>query len=266
MTGTSAGRTAITITTAVFGGLALVAAGSTAAFAAIGSAASSSESQSVDAAGLSELNVDVDAAGVTVEFADVAEATLEVDGSRGAWTLRRDGDELVVRSPQGFFGGWWFGDWFGGEERAVLTLPSELEGDLDAEFTLDAGGLTVRGGFAAVDADVNAGGFDFFGAATQLDVELNAGSADIEADGVETAELTVSAGELIAEFTGAVPTETEIEVSAGSLELTVPDATYAVTQNVSAGDLQNALQTASSARNSISVQLAAGSVDLRPAD
>ena len=266
MTGTSAGRTAITITTAVFGGLALVVAGGTAAFAAIGSAASSSESQSVDAAGLGELNVDVDAAGVTVEFADVAEATLEVDGSRGAWTLRRDGDELIVRSPQGFFGGWFFGDWFGGEEHAVLTLPSELEGGLDAEFTLDAGGLAVRGGFDAVDAEVNAGGFEFDGSATELDVSLSAGSAGIDVDGVETAELTVSAGELIAAFTGDAPVETSIEVSAGSLELTVPDEAYAVTQEVSAGDLRNGLQTAASARSSIAVQLSAGSVELRPAD
>lgn len=266
MTGTTAGRTAITITTAVFGGLALVVAGGTAAFAALGSAASSSESRSVDVTGLSELNVDVDAAGVTVEFADVAEATLEVDGSRGAWTLRRDGDELVVRSPQGFFGGWLFGDWFGAEERAVLTLPSELEGDLDAEFTLDAGGLTVRGGYEAVDATVNAGGFDFTGAAGDLEVSLSAGSAGIDAEGVETAELNVSAGELIAEFTGRAPTETDIDVSAGSLELTLPDEQYAVTQNVSAGDLRNDLQTASGARNQVSVQLSAGSVELRPGD
>ncbi len=263
------GRTAILIATAVLGGIALLGTGGTAAFAATGTLVSSSTQggdsrQTAEADGVQRIDLDVDAGNMRIEFGDVDEAELAVTNGGSGWTLRRDGDELVVRSPD-LRWGWWFGGWFGDEQSAVLTLPEELRGDgLDADLTLDAGSLDVDGDFGALDITVNAGALDVDGSASALDIAMSAGRADIVADGVDQAGLNVSAGDLKVELTGSAPSSTTIEVSAGSVDLTLPDESYAITQDVSAGSLDATVEQSSSARHTIDVSLSAGSVDIRP--
>jgi len=53
-------------------------------------------------------------------------------------------------------------------------------------------------------------------------------------------------------------------VSAGSLDLTVPDVEYAITQDISAGTLNAKIDEASSARRTIDVSLSAGTATIRP--
>ncbi|HEX5728532.1 MAG TPA: hypothetical protein VFX99_03790, partial [Microbacterium sp.] len=104
-----------------------------ATFSTIAAASVRTETQTMDVAGVNRLNVDVDAASLRVEFDDVSEASLEVTsgGGVGAWTFERDGDALAVATPHRF-GPWWL---FGGEVRATLTLPRELEGtSMDASL------------------------------------------------------------------------------------------------------------------------------------
>ena len=264
----SSGATAIIVVTAIVGGIALLGAGGTAAVAAVSTIASSDRAdsvQTVDAAGVEALDLDADASSVRIEFGDVDEAELAVTNGRGqGWTFERDGDELTVRSPRGPFG-WWFGNWFGEDERAVLTLPEELrDSALDADLTLDAGSLDVTGDFGALDIQVNAGALDVEGAATALDVQMNAGRADIVLDGVGQADLGISAGDLTVELTGDAPDTTTIDVSAGSLDLTLPDVQYRITQDVSAGSLDATVEQASSATRTIDVSLSAGSATIRP--
>ncbi|MGM7670660.1 DUF4097 family beta strand repeat-containing protein [Microbacterium sp. A93] len=266
---THAGVTAITVTTAIVGGIALLGAGGTAAFAAVNDATVSSEAQSVEVGGIESLEMDVSASSVTVRFADVDEAQLQVEGSRGGWTMRRDGDELIVQSPRGLFDGWFggglFGNWFNDDERVVLTLPEALQDSrLDADFTLSAGSLDVDGAFDGLDIELGAGGLILSGSASSVDIDMSAGRADVNLADVEEADFTVAAGQVVAELAGRAPSEVTIDVSAGSLELTLPDVAYDVQQEVSAGSLDNNLQTSSNARNSVVVSLSAGSVDLHP--
>lgn len=266
--GGSSGMTAVLIVTAVFGGLTLLGTGGAAAAAAAGNIMSSSRPdsvQTVSAEGIEGIDVDADASSMRVEFGDVDEAELAITNGRGtAWTFERDGDELIVRSPQGVFG-WWFGNWFGDEEIAVLTLPENLRGaDLDADLTLDAGSLDVVGDFGTLDVTVNAGALDIEGAARELDVQMSAGRADVLLDSVDQADLGVSAGDLTVELTGRAPTLTSIDVSAGSLDLTVPDVEYAITQEISAGTLNAEVDEASSSRRTIDVSLSAGTATIRP--
>ncbi|MCS3443049.1 DUF4097 domain-containing protein [Microbacterium phyllosphaerae] len=268
--GRSSGATAVMIFTAVVGGMALIGSGATAAVAATGSlvAASTEGTDSVlseDASGIQRIDLDVDAGNMRIEFGDVDDAELAVTNSRGpAWTLERDGDSLVVRSPEFEFG-WWFGSWFGDDQSAVLTLPESLrDGALDADLTLDAGSLDVVGDFGALDITVNAGAVDLEGAATGLSIDMSAGRADAVLDGVDRADLSVSAGDLNVELTGRAPSQTTIDVSAGSLDLTVPDESYTITQDVSAGSLDAKVDQASGARRTIDVSLSAGSVTIRP--
>lgn len=266
--GRSSGATAVMVVTAVVGGIALLGTGGTAVAAAAGTVISSSRPdsvQTVDVEGIEGIDLDADASSMRVEFGDVDEAELAITNGRGtAWTFERDGDELIVRSPDSVFG-WWFGSWFGDEQIAVLTLPESLRGtEFDADLTLDAGSLDVDGDFGVLDVTVSAGALDITGSATELDVEMSAGRADIVLDGVTAADLGVSAGNLTVELTGAPPSQTTIDVSAGSLDLTVPDVEYAVTQDISAGTLNSKVDEASSARRTIDVSLSAGTATIRP--
>jgi len=267
--GRSSGTTAIMIVTAIVGGIALLGAGGSAAFAATGSMMGSTQgSDSVlteDASGIKGLDLDVDAGNMRIEFGDVDEARLAVTDARGpAWTLERDGDDLVVRSPEFRFG-WWFGSWFGDDQSAVLTLPEDLlDVQLDADLTLDAGSLDVVGEFGALDITVNAGALDVEAAARSLTIDMSAGRADALLDGVDDADLSVSAGDLNVELTGRAPSQTTIDMSAGSVDLTVPDESYSITQDVSAGSLDAKVDQSSDTRNAIDVSLSAGSVTIRP--
>lgn len=264
------GVTAVLVSTAVIGGLALLGSGGTAAVAATGTLLAASDErsdsvQTVDAEGLTGIDLDVDAGNMRIEFGDVDEAELSVTNGRSpGWTLERQGDDVVVRSPE-FRWGWWFGGWFGDEESAVLTLPEGLrEEALDATLTLDAGSLDVVGDFGALDVTVNAGALDVEGAATSLAIDMSAGRADVVLDGVDDADLSVSAGDMNVELTGTAPSRTAVEVSAGSVDLTVPDTSYAITQEVSAGSLDARIDESSNSSRTIEVTLSAGSVTIRP--
>lgn len=262
------GARAGAIAIAVFGGVALLATGGTAAVAAVNDVSESvSSQQQVDASGISGIDLDLGGVNMRVEFADVDDAQLDVSGSGDSrWSLTRDGDELVVNSPDMKFG-WWFGDWFNDEQSVVLTLPEELsDAGLDADLSLGAGSLDVQGDFADVDVEMGAGALFITGSAASIDLDLGAGRAELELADVSEADFTISAGRLEAELTGTAPNEVRFDVSAGSLELTLPDEEYDVRQDVSAGSLDNRLQTSPDARNSIVAGVSAGSAVLRPGD
>lgn len=266
----SGGAKAITIVTAIVGGIALLGSGGAAAAAATGNFLASSDDRSdsvetVDVAGISSLELDVDAGDMRIEFADIDEARLAITNGRGpAWTFERDDDELVVRSPDGFFG-WWFASWVGEGESAVLTLPESLrDSALDADLTLDAGSLDVDGDFGALVIDVSAGALNIDGAATSLDVDMSAGRADILLDGVNDAVLGISAGDLTVELTGTAPTRTAVDASAGSVDLTLPDVAYTIAEDVSAGTLDATVDQSAGTQRVIEVDLSAGTVTIRP--
>lgn len=266
-TGAGSGAKAIAIVTAIVGGVALLGSGATAAFAAASELSVHGGTQAVAVDGIDALDLHVGASDVTVEFGDVDEAVLETTGSRGGeWTLRRDDDELIVHSPDRRFG-WWFGGWFGDDERVVLTLPENLRtAGLDADISLQAGSVDVDGEFGELDVEVGAGALFLAGSATTLDADVSAGRAEIELDGVSEADLTVSAGRMVAQLTGSAPDDVQIDVSAGSLELTLPDVAYNVTQEVSAGSLDNGLETSSRSAHVIEARVSAGSAALRADD
>lgn len=266
----SSGATAIMVVTAVVGGIALLGSGGAAAAAATGTLLSSSSDrgdsvQGVDVAGIDSIDLDVDAGNMRIEFGDVDEAQLSVTNGRGAdWTFEVDDDTLRVHSPDFRFG-WWFGSWFGDDESAVLTLPDSLrDSALDADLTLDAGSLDVDGDFGVLDVTVNAGALDLQGSSESLGIDMSAGRADVLLDGVTDADLGVSAGNLTVELTGTAPTRTSIDVSAGSVDLTVPDVSYTIEQDISAGSLDAKVDQSADARRTIEVSLSAGSVTLRP--
>lgn len=233
-----------------------------AVFSTVAAASVRTETQTVEVSGVTDLDVAVDAASLRIEFEDVPEATLEVTSGLGvgAWTLERDGDRLAVATPPRFGPRWLFG----GEVRAILTLPRELE-ELDAVLELAAGDLTVDGDFDDLGIEVGAGTLTVDGSARTVTTQLSAGGADIDLAGVDEADFAVSAGAVDARLTGSAPRAVTVEVSAGSLDLRMPDGTYDVRSDVSAGDFENGLPTELGARNVVDVTVSAGTVTITTA-
>ncbi len=257
---------AVAIIVIVIGAFVLLGAMISAAVGTIASASVHTTPRSVDADGVNELAIDTAAGSLRVEFADVSEAELEVTGSWGSndWRLERTGDTLEVSSPDRFrWFGW--GGWFGDQRTdGVLRLPSSLEG-LDADISLAAGDFQADGEFGVLGLSLAAGSFDVSGAAESVVVDVSAGRGTLEIDGASTAELTVSAGALDAALTGDQPDSVEIDVSAGSLNLTVPEGEYDVDSDVSAGGFDDGVGSTPGASSTIQVQVSAGQAVLNSA-
>lgn len=219
------------------------------------------DTQTLPVAGVTRLEVDASRTDLKVVFADVDQATLEVSNwGRGVWQMTRDGDRLRVASPDVRWFSW---PLFGGGGHATLTLPERLSG-VDAKLSLTAGSLTASGSFGALSTELAAGQLTVAGSARTLDATVSAGSADLTLADVRQARLTLAAGELVSRLTGTAPDRTTVEVSAGSLELTLPDVPYALRSDVSAGSLDHErLTTSPAASRSVSVEVSAGSATLR---
>lgn len=258
---------AITIAAAIIGGGALVTVGGGSALAAVAQVASSdgsgARSTSVDTTGVTGLKVEVGRGSATIRFDDVSEATMRVSGTGSSdWTMRRDGDVLRVDRPNGPFG-WWTAGWFGIDPQMTLTLPRELEGELTADLQLDAGSLSAEGRFDALTTRVNAGSLSLDGGAKTVTTRVNAGSATLRLDDVTTADLSMSAGRLDATISGRQPDDVTLDVSAGSMDVTVPTGRYALMRDSSAGTIDARIQTDPSSTHRIGARLSAGSITLR---
>ncbi|QPE04327.1 hypothetical protein IT882_14385 [Microbacterium schleiferi] len=261
--GTRGSSTVIAVLVIVLGALIVFGTIIGAVFSTIRAAAVSTDSRAVAVSGVDTLSIELNAGSLTVEYADVDEAELEVTAPFGGdrWSLERDGDTLTVSSPRWEWGMGWV---FGGSGSAVLLLPDDLEG-LDAELQMAAGSFHADGEFGAVGLSVGAGEVDLAGAAEDLTIDLSAGRATLELADVDTADLTVSAGSMDAALTGSQPSDIRAEVSAGSLNLVVPEGSYDVTSDVSAGNFRNSVGSDPGADSTISVNLSAGQVSLRSA-
>ncbi|MFL0564576.1 hypothetical protein [Microbacterium sp. 179-I 1D1 NHS] len=222
------------------------------------------DNRSADVAGVTGLKLDVSAGHVVVEYADVDEAILTVDGNRD-WKLERRGETLSLSNTRP----WWMlqagFDW--SENRATLTLPEAMaDQKLDADVDVAAGSVTADGTYGRLDVSVGAGDADVSGTADDLRVDVSAGDADVSIDGAQRANLTIGAGQITADLRGDALDEVRVDASAGTLVASLPDEAYRVTSDVSVGTFDNRLQTSTSAARTIDVQVSAGTVTLRPGE
>lgn len=255
------------IVLAVLGGVTLLAIFLTTLFSSVVGLNRGSDTMTADTAGVTGVSVDSNAAQFTLEFGAVPEATLETSGQHASnWHLRRYGTELQVQAPNQWMN-WCFFNCNFEDNQVILTLPEELnDGSLNADFDLAAGRLVANGDFNRLEVELGAGEATVNGAANELDAQISAGSANLNLANVQTAELEVAAGRMIAELTGSAPDAVNAEVSAGRLEVTLPDTEYAVNSQVSAGNLENQLQTSSASNHRVNVELSAGNATLRAGD
>lgn len=276
----------ISIATTVLGVVVIAGTLGGTAVSATAGVRSSGEARATDVTGVTDLDVDVAGARLTVVFDDVATAQLTVDGGRGGdrggpgdrsrrgdgdrgrgsdgdsggWRMERDGDTLEVTSPEGT----WFAS--GPRSTATLTLPTELaDGVLDAEFDIGAGSLDLAGEYRSLTVDLAGGRFDADGAATALDLTVAGGQADVTLADVDEARVELAGGRLAAELTGDAPRRTDVEVTAGSADVVLPDAAYRVTTDDGMGEVDDRLRASDGAAGDPRVEVSAtfGSVVLR---
>lgn len=250
----------IAIVAIVLGVLLIVGAITSGAVSAVRAAVQRSETLTTDARGIRALDIDIAAADLTIVY-EGDEVRLDVTGSADDWRLTRDEDAVRVTTERGWWGGWRL---FGESDVATLTLPRALEDTpVDADLSLSAGVLRAGGSYGALDVDLAAGSIDLVGTARSLDVDVSAGRLAFELADVGEADLRLRAGAVTGAVTGRAPVEVAIDVSAGRLDLTLPDDAYAVSTDVSAGQLDNRLDVASSSANRVTVSVSAGYVALR---
>lgn len=259
----------ISILLVVLGAFALVFAVGGGIVRGVAAHSATSQSWSASADGVEALRIDTAAAGFEVRFDDVEEARLDASTDGGPvqqWRLERDGATLRVDADRRW--GWWgFGGWFGGrngEEHVVLTLPADLErADLDLDVDVSAGSFDGDAQWGTAIVQLSAGSIDLAGDAGSLDVDVSAGEARLDVATPGDVSLQVSAGRVIGALTGEQPASITADVSAGSIELAIPDGAYAVTQDVSAGDATIDVDDDRDASSTIDVHVSAGSISLR---
>ncbi|QGH70251.1 hypothetical protein [Pseudactinotalea sp. HY158] len=255
-------RSAVSVVLVVIGVVVLTFTLGTGVVAGVAAAGGSHDTLTAPVAGVEAVEVDVDRTTLVVRFDDVPDATLDVEQPglvSGNWTLERRGGALEVRSPRswGPFNRW-------SDTDATLVLPRRLAGEVSLAADVAAGEATIDGDFTDVDLQLNAGRVTLAGAAHTLAVGVNAGDARITAADVTTIRASVQAGSMTGTFTGAPPRQVTANVSAGHIDLAVPEAAYAVTRSSalgSTGDLRIRQDPASANTIDLSVQLGEITVD-----
>lgn len=265
----------VAITVAVLGGTLLLGAMGTAAIAGIYAATRGEvgEAQFLtnSADGVTDLSVDATAANFTitcdgsVDRQDTFE--FSTDSGDRQWRMFERGGQLRIEPNEP-----WIGVSFGGGSQRIqditLGLPAQAcDGSalLNADVELGAGKLLMDGNYGEVEALVEAGDFDFRGDAAQFELELAAGSANFVANNVAEGSVTVSAGKVTGEFAGSAPTLLKTEVNAGRAVLTLPDESYSVRSDVSAGSFDNGLRTEQGASEYVvKVDVSAGHLSIQP--
>lgn len=261
----------VLITTSIVGGVLLLGV---IAFAAVGGILrslqadhTSAQSMTAETNGIDSLDIDAAASRFSVVYdskGGESTALLEVQGGSGrSWNLQRDGSDLRVSSSTPFGFGW-LGFGSIDLQTVVLHLPTSMRSQqLDADLSLSAGSLQIDADFDELTTEVSAGEMNVDGSANALSVEVSAGSLLFDLDDVSDAEFDVSAGRAKGELNGTAPRSTDISVSAGSVDLVLPDVEYRVDSEVSAGRLKNLVRTDPNSRNVISVEVSAGEVVLQ---
>ncbi|MFT4232780.1 MAG: hypothetical protein QM606_08425 [Leucobacter sp.] len=286
--------TAIVVTTAVAGGIALSAVGVSTAVDAFapdssdiyvweaGSGISGSfdsdgfddyaELYESDLDGLRGLDIDATAAEFTIRFDDVDEAMLTVESTPLAadWTMYRDDEDLVIEHPDASITGTTEGCLFGCSANAglgdvTLTLPQRFAdtGGLSADISVAAGELHGEGVFDELDLSVSAGSLSFTGSARTLDLSVKVGEARVELADTAEADVEVETGDAAVTLTGDAPRMVEASAEMGSLRMTLPDEEYRTDLSGALGDIDNRLAENEKSDRLVRVLAKAAEVTLR---
>lgn len=214
-----------------------------------------------DLAGATALSLDMGGADVTVAFADVDDATLEVDApDADRWRLELRGTTIEAHDGQGWgpFDWRWGLGWSGRAQTATLVLPASLAGELDGDLDIGSGSIDATGEWRHLAVELASGRADVAGSATSASIDVASGSAtvDLVVDG--DVALDLASGELLIdlEHTG----DLEVDVASGSVEARLLGGPYDVTSDAAVGEAVVDVPQQSGADQAIAIDVATGSV------
>lgn len=211
-----------------------------------------STTQTASASGITSIDIEVVRHMLDIEYGDVSEAELRATGAASdSWRLEREGDALVVESPEG-------GRFSGRTQATTLVLPTGLkEKRIDADIDVSTGVVNADLRLDSLELEVGAGAANIGGSADTVEASVSAGELNLDLDRVSDASLSVELGELSAAFSGSAPDSLGVEVGAGNMQIELPDETYRLDVDADFGNVNAGVTTAADAPNVIS-----GSVDL----
>ncbi|SDP02483.1 hypothetical protein SAMN04487848_3052 [Microbacterium sp. ru370.1] len=248
------------VTIAVGACVALGTLAGTAASAVVSLRDTDRESVSVSDAtrAVDSLDIDVTGGALTIAYGDVDSARLDATSGRAGWTFERRGDALRVASPNGTFVGWNTGS------SATITLPRDWAGTgLGVDAQVSGGSLDLEGDYGSLSIRLAGGTTTLNGAAGELELDVSGGSASVQLRDVGTAVFEVAGGEVTAQLRGSTPLRTDVELTAGSVDLRLPDDEYRVSLDDGLGQVDNALRQSPTATAEVDVTATMGEVRLR---
>ncbi|MEJ5915368.1 hypothetical protein [Pseudokineococcus sp. 1T1Z-3] len=215
-------------------------------------------------------SLDLDAAGASVVVSPVtgsSDARLVLDGVRGDWRMERVGSTLVVTGPsreRARASG-------SGAGHADLSLPASLlRGDLSADLDVLGSSVTVEGRYGDLAVSVTGGELWLGGApdeglrATSVAAVVTGGTLTARLEDVAEVDLGVTGGSGSVVATGTPPEEVVVDVTAGSLDLVLPTATYDVTTEAGPWEVVDELTSVPGAPRTVDVSVTAGQAFLSP--
>ncbi|MEV7757381.1 DUF2807 domain-containing protein [Microbacterium sp. NPDC089180] len=204
------------------------------------------------------LDIDVTGGALTIAYGDVDSARLDAATGRAGWTFERRGDALRVASPNRSFVDW------GAGSSATITLPRQWAGTgLGVEAQVSGGALDLQGDYGTVSVRVAGGTTSLNGAAGELELDISGGSASVQLRDVGTAAFEVAGGEVTAHLRGSTPIRTYVQLTAGSVDLRLPDDEYRVSIDDGLGQVDNGLRQSPTATAEVDVTATMGEVRLR---
>ncbi|MGO2110667.1 MAG: hypothetical protein ACTH31_03545, partial [Pseudoclavibacter sp.] len=225
-------------------------------------------SDNVNVEGVEAIEIDGSASDITVEFADIEDATLDVEttvGPEPAWTFEVEDDVLtVVETHDGGFTGPISG-W--APTTALVTLPESMRGDLvDLSATISSGALTIDGDFGDVELVANSGGLLFMGGAETMDVDVQSGFGDVTVADADEVAIDVGSGAFSAVIEGEQPSSIAVDVNSGWADVMVPAGEYRVSGDVQSGARDINVDESTQADSTLEVNVSSGGATVSEGD
>ena len=212
-----------------------------------------------------DVSVDVGVADVVIEYADVADATVDFRQNDARRTFDFDAD-LVGSTLEVRVTDKWSGFWlpFGNQSAPVvtITLPESLE-ELDIEVESGVGDVALEGAFGDVDLGSGVGDIRLEGSATEADIETSVGditARDFSVEGALT--VTSSTGDVTLSLED-VPESLEVSSNVGDQNITIPDGSYRVETESGVGDISIAVDNDSDASTLLRFTSSVGDITVR---
>lgn len=206
---------------------------------------------------VSSVAVTTDNVDVHVRYDNVPQPRIvERDLAEGGLSYRVEDGRLVVDHSD--HQGW---RWFS-REQLTIVLPRSMEADTpDVTLRTTTASLEVDGRFGTIELQAQTGSIEADGTFEKLTGRTSTGSIDVKGDATEVSAET-STGSVEIRIEGTQPRAVNARTGTGSVNITVPDGTYAVDARPGTGSSDIEVPHDPNSPNKITAHTGTGSIDV----